>query len=158
MDDAVLRQNLLALLEGGQAYVAIKRVLTGLKPKHRHLRPAPELHSVWEEFEHMRLAQEDILRYAFDPKWKSPDWPSGYWPDPKKKLTAAQWLDCVKKFFADLEEIKRLVKNRRFDLTAKIPHGQGRTYLRQVLLGADHNAYHSGQIVQIRKLLGDWCV
>ena len=104
----------------------------------------------------MRIAQEDILRYTLDPEWRSPQWPEGYWPDPRKKLTPAMWTSTVKRFFADLEQVKSLVRDRKIDLTAPIPHGEGRTYLREVLLAADHNAYHAGQIVLIRRLLGDW--
>ncbi|MGB7624134.1 MAG: DinB family protein [Terriglobia bacterium] len=156
MQDSVLRKNVIALLEGGQAYVPIKKALAGIKAGNRNVRPRKEVRSVWEQFEHMRLAQEDILRYTLDAKWKSPAWPEGYWPDPKKRLTAGMWSASIKKFYADLKELMKLVKNPRADLTAEIPHGEGRTYLRQVLLVADHNAYHTGQIVAIRKMLGDW--
>jgi uncharacterized damage-inducible protein DinB len=156
MQDSVLRKNIIALLEGGQAYVTVKKALAGIKAKNRTVRPRPEVRSVWEQFEHMRLAQEDILRYTLDAKWKSPPFPGGYWPDSTKRLTAAMWSASMKKFFADLKELMDLVKNPRTDLTAEIPHGEGRTYLRQILLAADHNAYHTGQIVAIRKMLGDW--
>jgi hypothetical protein len=156
MNDAVLRKGLIELLDGGGAHVTIRKALTGLKPRNRNVRPADSLHSVWEEFEHMRIAQEDILRYTLKPRWKSPSWPDGYWPDPKKCLTAAMWKSSVKRFFEDFKEAKALARNRGIDLTAEIPHGEGRTYLREVLLIADHNAYHIGQIVSVRKLLNDW--
>ena len=156
MDDKTLRQNLLELLNGGNAYAPVKSALANLKPENRALRPTAAVHSVWEEFEHMRIAQEDILRYSLDPLWKSPAWPEGYWPSANLKPPAGRWAATMKRFFADLDELKALVRNPRFDLTAKIPHGEGRTYLRQVLLTADHNAYHIGQIVMLRKLLGDW--
>ena len=156
MQDSVLRKNIIALLEGGQAYVTVKKALAGMKAKNRNLRPQSKVRSVWEQFEHMRIAQEDILLYTLDAKWKSPAWPEGYWPDSGKRLTETMWSASVKKFFADLRELMNLVKNPRTDLTAEIPHGEGRTYLRQVLLAADHNAYHTGQIVAIRKMLGDW--
>lgn len=156
MDENVLRNNLIELLGGGIAYAPIKNALAGLKPKNRDVRPPDVLHSVWEELEHMRIAQEDILRYTLDSKWKSPQWPGGYWPNPKTKLSASMWSSAVKGFFADLDELKSLVRNREIDLTAEIPHGEGRTYLREVLLAADHNAYHTGQIVMIRRMLGDW--
>ncbi len=156
MDDNTLRQNLLEMLNGGIAYAPIEKALAGLKPGNRAVRPAGAAHSVWEELEHMRIAQEDILRYTLDPGWKSPSWPAGYWPDPKAKLTAARWDSTLKRFFADLEELKSLSQDPKMDLTAKIPHGEGRTYLREVLLAADHNSYHTGQIVLLRRLLGDW--
>jgi uncharacterized damage-inducible protein DinB len=120
------------------------------------MRPASGLHSVWEELEHMRLAQEDILRYTLDASWTSPDFPEGYWPKETDELTEEKWSASVAAFFADLEETIKMVEDSKLDLTAEVPHGEGRTYLRQVLLIADHNAYHLGQIVQTRKALGDW--
>jgi uncharacterized damage-inducible protein DinB len=156
MNDIVLRENLIALLRGGQAYVTPKSALAGLKPELRNVRPAAGLHSVWEELEHMRIAQEDILRYTLDASWQSPDWPDGYWPAYTENLTEEMWSASVSGFFSDLEEVIALVQDSSLDLTAQIPHGQGHTYLREVLLVADHNAYHLGQIVQTRKFLGNW--
>jgi hypothetical protein len=155
MDDQVLRLALLELLTEGHAHVNVDKALAGLAPGLRGRRPGPKIHSIWEELEHMRLGQEDILRYSLDPAWTSPEWPGGYWPkgpDP----TEAGWTSSVSRFKEDLEELARLVRDPKRDLTAKIPHGEGRTYLRQVLLAADHNAYHLGQIVQARRLLGAW--
>ena len=156
MNDAIFRKNLIDLLRGGQAHVTARNVLTGLKPELRHVRPAEELHSVWEELEHIRIAQEDILRYTLDASWQSPIWPEGYWPVPTDHLTEERWSASISGFFADLDEVIALVQNPDLDLTAQIPHGEGRTYLREVLLVADHNAYHFGQIVQTRKILGNW--
>ena len=112
--------------------------------------------SVYEELEHLRIAQEDILRYTLDPDWVSPEWPAGYWPDDNDDLTEKKWNDTVASFFEDLEEVKRLAGDPSLDLTPAIPHGEGHTYLREVLLVADHNAYHAAVIVQVRKLLGNW--
>ncbi len=156
MDDKTLRKSLLDLLNGGNAYAPIEKILRGIKAKNRHARPADGIHSVWEELEHMRIAQEDILHYTLDPNWRSPSWPEGYWPDPDLKPTSRTWDSAVQRFTADLGGFQRLVRNQKTDLTAQIPHGEGRTYLRQVLLAADHNAYHTGQIVLVRKLLKDW--
>ena len=104
----------------------------------------------------MRIAQEDILRYALDPDWRSPEFPDGYWPRADGAVTDAVWKESLERFRADLVEVCALAQDPTRDLTAPIPHGEGRTYLRQVLLVADHNAYHTAQIVTIRKLLGDW--
>ncbi len=155
MNDAVLRHEVVELLTGGHAHVPVLKVLTGLDPKLRGRRPGEGLHSVWEELEHMRIAQEDILRYTLHPAWKSPDFPEGYWPK-KGEPTAAQWAASIKRFKGDLDEVCAMVKDPARDLTARLPHGEGRTYLRQALLVADHNAYHAGQIVQARRLLGAW--
>jgi uncharacterized damage-inducible protein DinB len=156
MDDQVFREQLVDLLTKGQAHVAFGGALRDLAPELRGRRPAPGIHSVWEELEHVRLAQEDILRYTLDPAWSSPPYPAGYWPAPESQPTGAEWDAARAGFRSDLEEVCALVRDSVRDLTAIIPHGEGRTYLRQVLLVADHNAYHLGQIVQTRKLLGAW--
>jgi hypothetical protein len=156
MNDSTLRQNLVDLLRGGQAHLTAEQALKGLKPTSRNARPAAGGHSVWEEWEHMRLAQEDILRYALDAAWTSPPFPEGYWPKATESLTEETWAASVAAFFADLEETIELAQNPNVDLTAEIAHGEGRTYLRQILLIADHNAYHLGQLVQTRKALSDW--
>jgi len=156
MNDSILRKNLVELLRGGHAHLTPEQALNGLEPALRHVRPANSPHSVWENLEHMRLAQEDILRYTIDASWVSPDFPEGYWPKETGELTEEAWAASVAAFFADLEEVVKLVEDQNTDLTAEIPHGEGRTYLRQILLVADHNAYHLGQIVQIRKALCAW--
>ena len=156
MNDSILRQNLVELLRGGHAHLTPQQALADLNPTLRDVRPASGGHSVWEELEHMRLAQEDILRYTLDANWVSPPFPAGYWPQTTEQLTEEAWSASVKAFFADLEEVVKLAQDAKVDLTAEIPHGQGHTYLREILLVADHNAYHLGQIVQTRKALGAW--
>jgi uncharacterized damage-inducible protein DinB len=154
--DRGLRQQLVALLTKGHAHVALDQALDGLAPELRGRRPAPGIHSVFEELEHMRLAQEDILRYTLDARWKSPKWPQGYWPVESRQPAPAEWEGVVAGFRSDLAAMCALARDPKRVLTDRIPHGEGRTYLRQVLLVADHNAYHLGQIVQTRKLLGAW--
>lgn len=155
MGEDRLREDLVELLSGGSAHITAEEVLKDIDPRLRNVRP-PGMRSVWEVLEHMRIAQEDILRYTLDPNWRSPDFPEGYWPRDPDGMTEEDWSRTVEGFFADLREVIRLVKDESIDLLAEIPHGEGRTYLREVLLVADHNAYHLGQIVQIRKALGDW--
>jgi uncharacterized damage-inducible protein DinB len=156
MVDSALREQLVEVLRGGEAHIKAENALANVSREFRNVRPAAHVRSVWEELEHMRIAQEDILRYTLDPSWKSPEWTEGYWPTETAKVTDEMWKDSVDGFFADLEEVIKLVQDSKVDLTAKIPHGEWRTYLREILLAADHNAYHLGQIVQARKLLGDW--
>jgi len=156
MDDNVLREKLVDLMRGGEAHVKAKAALEGISRQFRSVPPAANIHSVWEELEHMRLAQEDILRFTIDPSWQSPEFPEGYWPPKTESVTDEMWDASIKGFFADLEEFVTLIQDSRVDLTSQFTHGEGRTYLRQILLTADHNAYHLGQIVQARKLLGDW--
>jgi hypothetical protein len=153
MNDSVLRDQLVALLTGGQAHLTVDEAIANLDPKFRNARVNGAT-SVWAELEHMRIAQQDILRYTLDPKWKSPDFPDGFWPT--VDFTDQAWRATVDGFNADVKKVIDLVRNSSIDLTAEIPHGEGRTYLREVLLVADHNAYHLGQIVTIRKALGAW--
>ena len=156
MDDVVLRENLVELLKGGHAHATAKQAVARVGAKNRTRRPAPGRHSIWELLEHLRIAQEDILRYTLDPSWRSPEFPAGYWPRGDGAVSGRRWSASVSAFFSDLDEACSLARDRSRDLTARIPHGEGRTYLRQVLLIADHNAYHLGQIVEVRKALRDW--
>ena len=155
MDDDVFRKELVELLVGGHAHVPVLEAFEGVPFAHCARRPGPGLHSAWEELGHVRIAQEDILRYTLDPRWTSPPWPEGYWPR-EGEPTEEQWTSSLARFRADLDAVCAMVKDRARDLTARLPHGEGRTYLRQALLVADHNAYHAGQVVQTRKLIGAW--
>jgi uncharacterized damage-inducible protein DinB len=155
MDDSSLRRNLLEMLEGGHAHVTADQAFSGLAAKHRAARASEDGHTAWELLEHLRIAQEDILRYTLEPGWKSPQWPDGYWPT-EATPTEEQWQSSLEGFERDLEAVCNLVRDKARDLTAEIPHGEGRTYLRQALLIADHNAYHLGQVVEVRRQLGAW--
>ena len=104
----------------------------------------------------MRIAQEDILRYTLDKEWKSPKFPEGYWPRPDEAVDDERWESSVSRFQSDLDEVCALARDPARDLLEPLPHGEWRTYLRQILLVADHNAYHAGQIVQTRKSLRAW--
>jgi len=156
MNDTVFRESLAALLTKGQAHVMPRKALAGIPGASRCVRPLPGMHSLWDQLEHMRIAQEDILRYTLDASWKSPEFPTGYWPSLVDTVSDEDWKRSVSRFLSDLQEVAALARNPAIDLTATIPHGEGRTYLRQVLLVADHNAYHLGELVQIRKALGAW--
>ena len=156
MGDERLRKDLLELLKGGHAHASAERVVRGISPQARQTRPAANSHTIWELLEHMRLAQEDILRYTLDPDWVSPTFPEGYWPVDSNPVTQSDWDNSVANFLRDLGDVIKIVEDESIDLTAQIPHAEGHTYLREILLVADHNSYHLGQIAQIRKELGDW--
>ena len=156
MDNGILRDNIVQLLKGGQAFVTFEQALKNVKPELRNKRPSKEIHSIWENLEHMRIAQEDILKYTIDPKWVSPDWPKDYWPKETDAIKNKDWTDSINSFLKDLGEVIKLAENERIDLTSVIPHAKEHTYLREILLVANHNAYHLGQIVTARKLLNDW--
>ncbi len=156
MNDNLMRKNLVELLKGGHAHASLKNSIDGLDPKNRNKRPNKDLHSVWELLEHIRIGQEDILRYTLDPNWKSPKWPDEYWPKGTEKVTDEMWNHSIKKLNSDLNELIELAQNTKIDITSEIPHGEGRTYLRELTMAANHNSYHIGQIVSVRKLLDDW--
>lgn len=155
-NDKALREHLLYLLKGGGAHASFDAAIKGLPVALQGKRPAGAEHSPWEILEHMRLAQWDILEFSRDPKHKSPEWPSGYWPKTPAPPSEAAWSKTVKAYQADLKSMCQLVSRKSTNLYAPIPHGDGQTILREALLIADHNAYHLGELVLVRRLLGAW--
>jgi hypothetical protein len=153
---ASLRKHLVELLDGGQAHATFDDVIKGLPPQLRGTRPKGASHSPWELLEHMRIAQRDILEFTRNARHESPKWPEGYWPDSPKPASPKAWAKTVAAVRADLQAVKDIATDKSIDLFAKIPHGDGQTVLREILLVADHNAYHIGQLATVRKLLGAW--
>ena len=151
-----LREHVLYLLKGGGAHVKFDEVIAGIPPKLRGQKPAGMPHSPWMLLEHMRIAQWDILGFSRNPKHVSPDWPSGHWPRSAVPTSAIAWNQSIANFRKDLKAMESLVANPKTDLFARIPWGDGQTILREALLVADHNAYHLGQLVDLRRLLGAW--
>ncbi len=156
MDDQALRDHLLYLLRDGGAHVGLEDALKGLPDELRGERPEGLPHSPWEILEHIRIAQWDILEFSRKPGHKSPAWPEGYWPTSTEPPNAAAWTKSVRAVQDDLEAICTLVSNPATDLMKPIKWGNGQTILREVLLVADHNAYHVGQLVLTRRALGAW--
>jgi len=151
-----LREHILYLLQGGGAHAKFDEVIAGIPPKLRGQKPAGLPHSLWMLLEHMRIAQWDILGFSRNPKHVSPKWPDGHWPRTEAPLRPAGWNVSIKKFRHDLKAMQDLAKNPKTDLFARIPWGDGQTILREALLLADHNAYHLGQMLDARRLLGAW--
>jgi hypothetical protein len=154
--DRALREHVLNLLDGHSAHVTFDQAVADFPPELRGVRPAGLMLTAWRLLEHMRIAQWDIIEFSRDAKHASPDFPGGYWPATDAPPDNAAWDRSVQAFGSDLRAMKRLVKNPATDLAARIPHGTGQTILREALLVADHNAYHIGQIVLLRRLLGAW--
>lgn len=154
--EKALRQHLLYLLKGGGAHAGFDTAVQGLPVALQGKRPAGAEHSPWEILEHMRLAQRDILEFSRNPKHTSPEWPTGYWPKTPSPPNKIAWSKSVKAFRSDLQAMCRLVNRESTDLFEPIPHGDGQTILREALLIADHNAYHLGEMVLVRRLLGAW--
>lgn len=156
MDDRIIRTQLEPLVRGEGAHVTVERSLEGLPAGLRGERPDGLAHSVWQLLEHLRIAQEDILEYALDPDWVSPGWPEGYWPVDPVPPSAAAWDASLAALRRDRDRALELLRDPQRDLTAPLPHATQHNLLRQLLLLADHNAYHAGQIVDARRLLNAW--
>jgi len=155
MNDPV-REQIIKLLQGGQAHLTLDDVLKNFPPRLRGLKAAGAPHSAWQLLEHLRIAQWDILEFSRSAKHVSPKWPEGYWPSSDRPPTDAAWKKCISAIKRDCRAMQKLVENPRTDLYSKIPHGTGQNILREALLIADHNAYHIGQLLLVRRLLGAW--
>ena len=153
---ASLRKHVVYLLKGGGAHLDFDRAVADLPAKLRGAKAAGVPHTPWRLVEHMRIAQWDILEFSRNPKHVSPTFPDGYWPQGDAPPDAGAWDRSVAAFRADLAAMCALVADPATDLFAKIPHGDGQTILREALLVADHNAYHLGQLVTVRRALGAW--
>jgi hypothetical protein len=156
--DVSLRQHVLELLKGGSAHTSFQDAIQDFPAELRGKRPKGAPHSPWELLEHMRIAQLDILEFSRDAKHASPKWPEGYWPENPEPPDEKAWDRSVHAFCEGLGSMCALVADDATDLYARIPHGDGQTILREALLVADHNAYHLGQLVLVRRMLGAWNV
>jgi hypothetical protein len=154
--DKVLREHVLYLLDGGGAHAKFDEIVADIPPKLLGQKPAALPHSLWMLLEHLRIAQWDILEFSRNPKYVPPKWPEGYWPKTEAPPNPTAWNASIKKFRQGLKAMQDLVKDPKTDLFATIPWGDGQTILREALLLADHNAYHLGQMLDVRRLLGAW--
>src|SRR5277367_1165868 len=152
--DQLLRDHLLYLLKDGGAHVTFDAALGDWPVQLAGVKVANFPHTAWMLLEHMRIAQWDILEFSRNPKHVSPPWPAGYWPASEAPPNEKAWTASVAAVKKDIRTMQQLVANRKIDLYARIPWGTGQTVLRQTLLVADHNAYHLGQLVMLRKSIG----
>ncbi|MGH9901107.1 MAG: DinB family protein [Pyrinomonadaceae bacterium] len=151
-----LREHLIKLLDWQDAHANFDDAVDGIPPQLRGVRPEGLPYSPWELLEHLRLTQRDILDFCRDPAYEAPKWPEEYWPRTGAPPTPDAWEESVNAFRADRRELQSLVADPALDLYAEVPHGEGQTYLREVLLAADHSAYHVGELVAVRRRLGAW--
>lgn len=151
-----LRNHLLYLLRGGGAHLSFEDAIADFPARLRGAKPKGAPHTAWQLLEHLRIAQWDILAFSCNAKHVSPKFPEGYWPATAAPPNDAAWKRSVAAFQSDLRAMQALVRNPKTDLFARIPWGDGQTILREALLVADHNAYHLGQLVLLRRLLGAW--
>ena len=154
--DTSLRQHLLDLLTGSNAHADFEAAIKDFPTELRGKRPKGMDHSPWELVEHLRIAQWDILDFSRNPKYKQGKWPEDYWHKSPAPPDDSAWEHSIQEFRKDLKEFCALIEDKSTDLYAKIPHGEGQTILREALLIADHNAYHVGQLILVRRLLGAW--
>jgi hypothetical protein len=152
-----LRAELDRLLAGHGAHADFDAAVAHFPVELRAVKPPGSPHSAWDLLEHIRIAQWDMLEFSRNPKHISPEWPRGYWPDERPDApTTAQWNHSVKTFRKELDEMRALVADPKSDLFTPFAHGNGQTLLREALQLADHNAYHIGELVFLRRLLGAW--
>lgn len=153
MNDEVLREQLLALLNGGNAHMTFDEAVGGFPMDRINTRVPNGSYTVWHVLEHMRIVQWDILEFIRNPDHVSPDFPDGYWPAPDKTGAAASWKESIKSFRADLKSLKEIVSDPKTDFFGPIPHARDYTVLREILLAADHNSFHVGEFIEIRRIL-----
>ena len=151
-----IRTAVARLLDWEDAHVGFEKVVGGLPPHLRGKVPPGLPYSPWQLLEHLRIAQEDILQFCTDPEYQERSWPDDYWPQNPAPSSPAAWDKSVAGFRRDREALKRLALATEIDLAAKVPAGTDQTYLRELLLVADHTAYHLGQLVVVRRALGAW--
>jgi uncharacterized damage-inducible protein DinB len=154
---AALREHLVRVLSWEDAHVSFDTAIAGLPPDARGERPPGFEHSPWQLVEHMRIAQEDILDFCLNASYTHRlDWPGDYWPATPAPPTTAAWDASLASYAQSRKSLEQLARDTP-DLTARVPTGQGdQTYLRAILLAADHAAYHVGQLVAVRRALGVW--
>jgi DinB superfamily len=154
--DDTLRGQLRTLLRGGRAHADFEKAIANLPPRLRGKKPRLAPYTPWQQLEHIRLAQRDILDYIRDPDYVSPPWPEGYWPRVGTPPTASAWDETVTAYRSDRRALEKMVADPTIDLLAPLPHDPGVTLLQEILLVADHTAYHLGQLIVLRRLIGAW--
>jgi uncharacterized damage-inducible protein DinB len=154
--DKTVRSLLLEQLEGRNAHVDFSQAVQGLTFKQAGIRVEDVPHTIWELIEHIRIAQDDILEFCTNPEYKALDWPNDYWPEKSKPETQEQFEASVQAVQDGIEEMRELIQDPQHDLQQPFSHGDGQTLFREAMLIVDHNAYHIGQMVLIRRLLGSW--
>jgi uncharacterized damage-inducible protein DinB len=154
--DNALRSHLVNLLDSQQAHASFDAAIKDIPREYYGRQPEGLPYSPWQLLEHLRLTQYDILDFCRNPGYVEMEWPDDYWPKSAEPPTPEAWEESLAAFRTDLAAMKQLATDPSVDLFATIPHGSGQTYLREVMLVADHNAYHVGQLVAVRRLLGIW--
>lgn len=151
-----VRELLLEQLEGKNAHVDFDQAVQGLTYKQTGIKVERLPHTIWELIEHIRIGQADILEFCKNPDYEELDWPADYWPESHQPESEEELEASIKAVRDGLDEMREMIRKPENDLRATLDHGSGQTLFREAMLIVDHNAYHIGQIVQIRRLLGSW--
>ena len=154
--DTQLREQLHSLLTGGNAHITFKQAVADFPLEYMNTKPPHVSYTPWHLLEHLRRAQRDILEFIINPEHVSPPWPEGYWPAPNEQADKAAWEKTIASFRADLHALDMLVMDPETDLATPIPYGTGQTVLREILVVADHNAYHIGEFAVLRQVMQTW--
>lgn len=155
-NDAALRTHLQKILDWEAAHATFDAAVEGIPAEKRSVAPGGLPHSPWQILEHIRRTQWDILDFCRNPKYVEPKSMREYWPDGPAPPFASAWDESVDSVRRDRQDLKMMAGDPEIDLFARVPQGTGQTYLREILLVADHSAYHVGQLVLTRRLLGIW--
>jgi uncharacterized damage-inducible protein DinB len=151
----IILSNLIQLLNQGNAHVSLDKSLENIPFDLLGKKPSRLPYSIWQIAEHIRITQSDILQFSKSSKYQSPKWPEGYWPSTTKPASDEEWQNCIQQIKKDRKAFINLLK-KSDDLYKPFPHGDGQTLFREALVLADHNSYHTGEIIVIRRLLNDW--
>ena len=151
-----VREHLVKLLDWSDAHVSFDDAVAGLPAAARGEVPEGLPYSPWQLVEHIRLAQADILEFCLSPTYEEKRWPADFWPESPKPPSARAWNASLAQIRKDRRALQRVAANSRCTLTARVPAGDGQTVLRELLLAADHTAYHVGELIVVRRLLGNW--
>ncbi len=151
-----LRAQLVRLLDWEDAHAGFDTATADIPPRLRGKLPEGVPYSLWQILEHLRRAQHDILEFCQNPRYQELNWPADYWPSSPVPPSAKAWQESIRQFRRDRKALQKIAADPKVDLTSRIPHGQGQTYLRELMLAADHAAYHIGELVVVRRLLGIW--
>jgi uncharacterized damage-inducible protein DinB len=155
-DNDPIRTQLAKSIAWDEAHAGFDAAVADLAPELRGRRPNGFPHSAWELLEHIRLGQADILEFCRSRSYKEKEWPADYWPNRPEPLSAAAWSESIGQFHRDRGAFQEMIDDPDIDLTARVPHGTGQTYLREILIVIDHTSYHVGQLIAVRRLLGAW--
>lgn len=151
-----LRHELLKLLDGRNAHMTLADATADFPPEHINSKPPHVPYTFWHLVEHIRLAQADILEFIVNPDYQAPAWPDDYWPAPDARTDEAGWRQSLAAYKADVDQLAALVKDPAVDPLAELPHAPGYTIYRELLLVADHTAYHTGELAILRQVMGLW--